>query len=106
VTTSPRAAAAATPAATTAADEWWVDLALPPLAAVADAERGPHLARLQVQQDEVAARIRALGGTVTARVTHVRNALAVRIAADRVAELRAQPGVRQVTPVRHRSAQE
>lgn len=99
-------AASGPPVAVVSADEWWVDLTLPPLAAVAEADRGPHLARLQAQQDEVAARVQALGGTVTARVTHVRHALAVRIAAERLGDLRAVPGVRQVTPVKHRSLQE
>jgi putative heme degradation protein len=84
-----------------AAAEWWVELTLPPLAQVPEQARGEQLQRIKKQQDDVALAVQAASGEVTARVTHVRNALAVRMTAQAAASLRAVDGVRQVRPVTH-----
>jgi hypothetical protein len=74
--------------------ERWVDLAEP----AGDADRG-RPQRRRAEQDRVAAAVRDLGGEVTTRIEHARNALLVRIAPDRIAELRLVPGVVRVRPV-------
>jgi hypothetical protein len=84
-----------------AAGQWWVDLSLPPPAAVAEPLRRQQLQRVQQQQAQVAAQVRELGGEVTAQVSSVRNALVVRIDPAHLPELQRLPGVRRVRPVLH-----
>jgi hypothetical protein len=75
--------------------EAWVDLAEP---AVDRVQGSTRQERVGVQQDRVAAQVRALGGVEIARVRHARNALAVRIDRDRLPELKRIPGVLRVRP--------
>jgi hypothetical protein len=56
---------------------------------------------IRARQQEIGQRLRALGGRELGRVTVAYNAIAVRMPAARLAEARAIPGVRSVTPVVH-----
>jgi subtilisin family serine protease len=56
---------------------------------------------LESKQQELVARVEALGGRVIARVRKAHNAVAVRIDTSRLQELSALPGVRAVRPVRN-----
>ena len=87
------AAPPASPKAVVGAVELWVDLGEP--AAASGAERRQ---RRQAEQDRVGERIRELGGEVTVRLRHARHALLVRIAPEKVADLRRIPGVVRVRP--------
>jgi hypothetical protein len=81
----------------------WVVLSLPELASLpreAAAERQALQARIEQQQDEVMAALRALGAVELARVQQLRNALAVRLPLAQVPAARAVSGVRAVQPVR------
>lgn len=81
-----------------------VQLETPPLALVghtwSHAERQSYLARLRAEQDQVAARVEALGGSVLARFGHAATGLAVAIDAGAVAALRDLPGVEGVVQVK------
>ncbi|MGB9634585.1 MAG: hypothetical protein ACPL8I_14700, partial [Chloroflexaceae bacterium] len=81
-----------------------VQLETPPLALVghtwSHAERQSYLARLRAEQDQVAARVKALGGSVLARFDHAATGLAVAIDAGAVAALRDLPGVEGVVQVK------
>jgi subtilisin family serine protease len=57
------------------------------------AEKAQHRDRLRAQQAPVESAVRARGGTVLASYQHAYNGVKVRIAADRVKELAALPGV-------------
>jgi len=81
--------------------EVWVDLTLPPTASVPRAERAAHFLRVVEQQNEVMARLAPLGAIETARVQHLRNAIAIRISADMLERARAIDGVKAVRIVRH-----
>jgi hypothetical protein len=94
------ALAASACAAAPASDPWleaWVDLAEPAVDRVPGSTRQERVA---IQQDRVAAQVRALGGVEIARVRHARNALAVRIDRDALPELKRIPGVLRVRPTR------
>ena len=81
----------------------WVVLALPELASLpreATAERAALQQRIQTQQDQVMAALRALGAVELGRVQQLRNALAVRLPRAQLAAARRVPGVRSVQPVR------
>ena len=81
-----------------------VQLETPPLALVGHTwshqERQRHLARVRAEQERVAARVQALGGSVLARFTHAATGLAVTIDAGAVESLRDLPGVEGVVQVR------
>lgn len=98
----PRPAAAPASQAPEAAGEWWVDLSEPAPADVPAPRRRAQREQVQRQQAQVAQQVEALGGQVTSRVGAVRNALVVRIARQRLPQLRGLPGVRDVRPVQHR----
>ena len=55
-----------------------------------------RLAKIQAEQAALEARLRALGARVTARITRVANALALRIPEDQLEALAILPGVRRV----------
>ncbi len=80
----------------------WVDLDLPELASL-PADRVPERDALRqqilAQQEQVMARLRELGATEQGRVQLLRNALAVRLPANRIEAARQVPGVRAVRPV-------
>lgn len=81
--------------------EVWLELDAPPPGLQASAPAAAaRVARVRTQQDEIAAQLPALGAVELARVQRVGNAMAVRIDADRVAQLQALPGVKRVRPVR------
>lgn len=82
--------------------EVWVDLTLPPLAQVGADQRAAHLERIRAQQAQVTRAIAALSGEVVASVTHVRNALAVKIDPRLIGQVRAIEGVRRVSAITHR----
>jgi hypothetical protein len=77
----------------------WLDLSEP---VPAEADTSPQAAaqrqRVDRQQEEVALAVRRLGASELARVRHARNAIAVRIADDRLDALRRIDGVRRVRP--------
>ena len=79
----------------------WLDLGEPPpglqTGTPVSADR---IARLRAQQDGVAAQLPALGAIELARVQRVGNAIAVRVDAGRIPDLRALPGVKRVRPAR------
>lgn len=81
--------------------EVWLDLSEPvPATAGNEAEARRRAERVDRQQRAVVAELQRLGATELARVRHARNAIAVRVGADRLDALRAIPGVRRVRPVR------
>jgi hypothetical protein len=85
--------------------EVWIDLSVPPLSTQPEENleaRAALRARIEKQQDEVMSKLAALGAKESARVTEVRNAVAVRIPSSALAEARALPGVVKVRPVKHR----
>lgn len=77
----------------------WLDLS-EPVPAEADDSAAASLQRQRVdrQQSAVALELRRLGATEIARVRHTRNAIAVRVPADRLEALRRIDGVRRVRP--------
>ncbi|MCX7791976.1 MAG: S8 family serine peptidase [Chloroflexaceae bacterium] len=81
-----------------------VQLEMPPLALVGHTwsheERQQYLARLRAEQDQVAARVQALGGSVLARFGHAATGLAITIDTGAVAALRDLPGVEGVIQVK------
>lgn len=80
----------------------WVVLTLPELASLpreAVAERAALQPRIQAQQEQVMAALRALGAVELGRVQQLRNALAVRLPRAQLAAARRVPGVRSVQPV-------
>jgi hypothetical protein len=82
------------------AQDWWVDLSLPPQADVPAEQRQAQAVQVREQQNAVAREVFALGGQVVGRVSLVRNALAVRISSERLTELGRLPGVTAVRPMR------
>jgi hypothetical protein len=85
--------------------EVWVDLSVPPLSTepVENREaRAALRARIEKQQDEVMSQLAALGAKESARVTEVRNAIAVRIRPSAIPHARTLPGVVKVRAVKHR----
>lgn len=80
--------------------DWWVELSLPPPADVPADQRQAQVEQVREQQNAVARQVFALGGQVVGRASQVRNALAVRISAERLTELGSLPGVTAVRPVR------
>jgi len=80
--------------------EVWVDLS-EPVPAELDNSTAAAAQRQRVdrQQHEVELALRRLGATEVSRVRHTRNAIAVRIADDRLDAVRRIDGVRQVRPV-------
>ena len=77
--------------------EVWVDLSEPVPAADDDpANAGVRRQRVDRQQQEVANELQRLGAVELARVRHARNAIAVRIAPDRLDAVRHIKGVLQV----------
>ncbi|MFT3955359.1 MAG: hypothetical protein QM722_13505 [Piscinibacter sp.] len=79
----------------------WLDLDPPATVRQASAPASAaRIALVRAQQDGIAARLPALGAVELARVQQVGNAMAVRIDADRIDELKALPGVKRVRPVR------
>jgi len=81
--------------------DWWVELSQPAPAGVPAEQRQAQGVQVREQQNAVARQVFALGGQVVGRVSQGRNALAVRISSERVAELGRLPGVTAVRPVRH-----
>jgi hypothetical protein len=81
--------------------DWWVELSLPPPAAVPAEQHQAQAAQVREQQNAVARQVFALGGQVVGRVSQGRNALAVRISSERLTELGRLPGVTAVRPVQH-----
>jgi hypothetical protein len=87
-------------------DRWvlvWVDLELPALASVPEAqarEREALRQHIDAQQEDVMRRLRALGAVEQARVRLVRNALAVRLPGAQLQAARRIPGVRALQLVR------
>jgi hypothetical protein len=82
--------------------EVWVDLTLAPLAQTDAGQRAAQLERVRAQQAQVTHAIQQLPGEVVASVTHVRNALAVRIDPQLIGQLRAIEGVHRVSAITHR----
>jgi hypothetical protein len=85
--------------------EVWVDLSVPPLSTLAGEDRETRdalRARITKQQDEVMLQLAPLGAEERGRVAQVRNAIAVRIPASALAQVRAIPGVVKVRVVEHR----
>lgn len=79
----------------------WLDLSEPPPGLQASAPVAADRIRLvRAQQDDIAARLPAIGAVELARIQQVGNTMAVRIDADRLPELQALPGVKRVRPVR------
>lgn len=74
----------------------WVQLTEPALAS-----RASEPDAIQKQQQEVLARLQALGAVELGRVRHALNALAVSIEASKLPEVKRIPGVRSVSPVQH-----
>jgi hypothetical protein len=86
--------------------EVWVVLSEPALATLpADAteQRAERQRIIVKQQDEVMARIVALGGTESGRVQQVSNALAVRVPASALSSVKNILGVTSVYRVSHRN---
>ena len=82
--------------------EVWVDLSEPVPAASDDpANAGVHRQRVDRQQQQVAHELRQLGAVELARARHTRNAIAVRIAPERLDALRSIPGVLRVRPAQN-----
>jgi hypothetical protein len=82
-----------------AAVEVWVDLS-EPVAAISGnpEEAAQRRQRVERQQAAVAAELQRLGAVELARLRHTRNAIAVRIAPDRLDAVRGIPGVLRVRP--------
>ncbi len=96
-----------TPSAAVAS--YWVELSLPALSSLrgaSAAEIDAARRRITEQQDEALSQLRALGAEEQARVNVLRNALAVRMPADRLDAARRVPGVRSVRVVRHAELQQ
>lgn len=89
------------PAATDRVDVW-VQLTQPSLSSLPPgADRDAQRARIDAEQAEVMAALRALGAVELARVQVVRNALAVQLPRAQIDAARRLPGVRSIGPVRH-----
>jgi hypothetical protein len=78
--------------------EVWVVLSEPP---VAGSPTAGQLERVQRQQDQVMAELRALGATEVARVALANNALAITIDSSKLPEAKRISGVRSVSRVRN-----
>lgn len=77
----------------------WVELSEPvPAGATSAVEAERRARRVEQQQQQTRAALRSLGAVELARLRHTRNAIAVRIAADRLEAVRALPGVLHVRP--------
>lgn len=75
----------------------WVDLSEPVPAGAADAAQARRRAqRVALQQQQTLKSLKDLGATELGRVRHARNAIAVRIAPERLDAVRALPGVLRV----------
>src|SRR5690349_2874414 len=70
-------------------------------AALSPGQAQQYLRQLEQQQNDLAARVGALGGRETARMSKALNAVAVRIDAAQLDAVRALPNVRSVRPVRN-----
>jgi hypothetical protein len=84
--------------------EVWVDLSEPALATLPRDRAEERVAlrrRIERQQADVMAQLKALGAVEIARVQQVRNSLAVRLPAGAVPRVREIPGVRSVRPVQN-----
>ena len=87
--------------------EVWVVLSEPALATLprdANKERNAARLRIQRQQDDVMAQLKALGAVESARVQHTRNALAVTLppsAIDRASKIAGVISIRRVTHRNH-----
>lgn len=82
-----------------AAIDVWVDLSEPVAATSGNPEEAAQRRqRVERQQAAVAAELQRLGAVELARVRHTRNAIAVRIAPDRLDAVRGIPGVLRVRP--------
>jgi hypothetical protein len=82
----------------------WVELDVPPLASVPPGHPEQRTAlrqRIAEQQDAVAAGLSQLGGIELGRVQLLRNAVAVRLPINQIAEAHRIPGVHGVRPVRN-----
>jgi hypothetical protein len=78
----------------------WIDLTEPVPRAGSDRDQArQQRERVLRQQDEVSAQLQRLGGTELARVRQTGNAIAVRIDATVLDQVRMLPGVRGVRPV-------
>jgi hypothetical protein len=86
-----------------AAPQWWLDLSLPPLARIPAGKRQAHLQAIQQQQMQITEILAQQGIAVCARVTNLRNALAVQASAEQAAQLRSITGVRAVSAVSQRN---
>ena len=85
--------------------EVWIDLDVPPLSSQPGQDRDARAAlraRIQNQQNEVIGQLASIGAEELARVTEVRNAIAVRMPSSELERARALPGVVKVRPVKHR----
>jgi hypothetical protein len=77
--------------------EVWVDLSEPVPASAPDAAEAKRRAQgVARQQHQVLQALKDLGATELGRARHARNAIAVRIAAERLDAVRALPGVLRV----------
>jgi hypothetical protein len=86
-----------------AAQQWWLDLSLPPLARVPTHKRQAHLQAIRQQQAQITEILAQQGVAVCASVTHLRNALAVQATAEQAVQLRSISGVRAVSAVSQRN---
>jgi hypothetical protein len=81
--------------------EVWVDLSEPlPAASDDPAQAAVSRQRVDRQQQEVADELHRLGAVELTRTRHARNAIAVRIAPDRLDAVRRIEGVLRVRPTR------
>ena len=79
--------------------EVWIELSEPAASnGVSATERHRIAERARRQQQQIAIELQRLGAVELARVRHPRNAIAVRISADRLDAVRAIPGVLHVRP--------
>lgn len=81
----------------------WVDLTMPSVAAAHAASPGGRTALAQVdqQQSVLTRQLVELGAVEVGRVRIVRNAIAIEVDASQLNRIRALPGVRSVSLVRH-----
>lgn len=82
--------------------EVWVDLSEPPLSSRGERDQHGQREKIQTQQDQIASALRELGATELARVSIVRNALAICLPSRALDDVRRLQGVVKVRPVKHR----
>ncbi len=79
----------------------WIDLSEPlPAASDDPTQSAASRTRVDRQQQQVASELRRLGAVELARARHARNAIAVRIAPERLDAVRRIDGVLRVRPTR------